>query len=206
MHAHTIRPVAVATCLALAVSGCGREPAPETPSATASAPASATAPTESVMPTVREAPPIPASANQDAATATAQTFAEMWVAFSPANPDALTYWANSWSQWATSEFTQEQKKQAQNTWSWTWNRGVKTCCATFPAEPTTTVSGNTATVVVPITWWEMPLLATQREIEEGAGKETAATVTVELVARNDQWRVANAIVAPTGGDAGRGEN
>lgn len=205
MHAHIIRPVAVAACLALAVSGCGREPNQETPSTTASTPTSATA-TESVMPTVREAPPIPASANQDAAAATAQTFAEMWVAFSPANPDALTQWANSWSPWATGDFAQEQKQQAQNYWSWTWNTGVKTCCATFPAEPTTTVSGNTATVIVPITWWEMPLLATQQEIEEGAGKQTPATVTVELVVRNDQWRVTNAVTTPVENPAGGEEH
>lgn len=117
------------------------------------------------MPTVREAPEIPAGVAEDAAAATAQTFLEQWVQFTPGALDPKEQWFSTWEHMVTREFRNQMRVQADGMWSWTWNTEQKACCVAFPAPAEAHVGDEQAVAKVTLTRWVLPLFATAGEME-----------------------------------------
>lgn len=121
-------------------------------------------PTEA-MTTVREAPEIPTGVNDAAAAATAQTFLEQWVQFSPGGFDPKEQWFSTWDHLVAREFRNEMRVQADGMWSWTWNTEQKACCVAFPTPAEAHVGDDQAVAKVTLTRWVLPLFATAGEME-----------------------------------------
>lgn len=117
------------------------------------------------MPTVREAPEIPDGVAEDAAAATAQTFLEQWVQFTPGSLDPKEQWFGTWEDMATREFRNQMRVQADGMWSWTWNTEQKACCVAFPDPVEASVGDDQAVAKVTLTRWVLPLFATAGELE-----------------------------------------
>lgn len=182
---------------ALLVAGCSRseEPEPgETISAASQSSTSATSTTSTgpaPMPTVRMAPEIPEELGEDAAGATAQTFLEMWVQFSPSNFDPKQAWFDSWDSWATADFRRDMRISADSMWSWTWNQSVKTCCVEFPTPVEVNVDGDKAVAKVTLTRWVLPLFATAADIEANVTEPEEKTYIVTLEGGSGQFLVSD---------------
>lgn len=144
--------------------------------------------TETIMPTVRNAPDPIDGLSDAAAAVTSQRFIEQWVQFSPSRPDAKQYWFSSWDKSVTSDFRALMRRQADPLWSWTWNQGKKACCVEFPTKPEAVVGEKSAVAKVALTRWVMPIEGTQAEIEKAMHQEDK-TYLVWMVARGEAFLI-----------------